>query len=163
MHVFVVGEVSGGCEDIVGGVVEVVARYEVVMVVGAEPEVVAIIVGVELAAVEDDLDRAVPVGLVVAEDDGDWSNEQVSSRFRFPSRTAITPVCHVRPKSHVKSDSLKPGAVLISASILSRASLMAGSVVVSALSWVSRSSRVAEAHVHADGAISARYFVIQVL
>ena len=149
---FVVGEVSGGCEDVAGGVVE---RYEVVRVGGREPELVAIIVGVELAAVEDDLVRAVLVGLVVAEDDGDWGNEQVPSRFRR-SRTAIEPVCHVRPKSHVKSDSLKPGAVLISASILSCASLMAASVVVSALSWFSRSSRVVEAHVHADGAILAR-------
>ena len=156
MHTFV-GEVSGCCEDVVGGVAGVVVRYEVVMVVGGEPEVVAMIVGVELAAVEDDADRAVAVGLVVAEDNCDCSNEQVPSRFRFrKSRTAITPVAHVRPKSHVKADSLKPGAVLMSASILSCAALMAGSVVVSALSWVSRSSRVVEAHVHAGGAISAR-------
>ena len=154
---FVAGEVSGACADVVGGVAEVVARYEVVMVVGREPEVVAIIVGVEPAAVTDDSDKAVPVGLVVVEDDGDWSNEQVPSRFKFwRSRTAIEPACHVRPKSHVKSDSLKPEAVLISASILSCASLRAGSVVVSALSWVSRSSRVVEAHVHTGGAISAR-------
>ena len=93
----------------------------------------------------------------MAEDDGDWSNEQVPSRFRIGnSRTAIEPVCHERPKSHVKSDSLKPGAVLISVSILSCAFLMAGSVVVSASSSVSRSSRVVEAHFHAGGAISAR-------
>ncbi len=156
-----VGEVSGDCEDVVGSVVEVVARYEVVMevvmVVGGEPEVVATIVGLELAAVEDDSDKAVAVGLVVAEDDCDCNNEQVPSRFRFwKSRTAIEPVCHVRPKSHVKSDSLKPGAVLMSASILSCAVLISGSVVVSALSWVSRLSRVVEAHAHAGGAISAR-------
>ena len=54
MHVFVVGEVSGDCEDVVGGLVDVVARYEVLTVVGGEPEVVGILVDLELTAVKDD-------------------------------------------------------------------------------------------------------------